>query len=540
MFARAVATLLCVLAALACGGPAEHGGVGEVIAIDSPRLHATIRHEDIPGVMRAMTMRFPAASPDVLAGIAAGDRVRFTMRRRGGGWELTGVSLLAAADAPAAAAPAAEGEGVHDHTPHHGGVVGMSGELHLEARAEPDGTVRVWVTDFWRRPRPADDVSGSVTLELPEGDRELALRRVEGALEASGPPLAHAEVGAHVALAVGGAPVEMDFLLPVQPGAAGAAGVPLAGCIAPPATAGEGPPPRCAIDFGRSVSALAASADGTTLLVAGVDLGVSVWRLPEGRLSHAFAAPPPLAVPGPEGLRPHSEAANAIALGADGQEAVVALEARLLRYAVATGRLLLELPAQRGVVRDVDWAPDGTSLLVSVFYDPAARLLRLPSGGEWGRLAVEREAAAVAFSPDGRLAAVGSEAGPIVLFDLATAAASHHLAGGAAPVAALAFAGDRLVAAGSDGVLRVFDVASGRLAAEAAAGAALAALAAAPDGRRVAAAGVDGVVHLHDLGEGGHERLDWHRVPVHALAWSGAVLASGDARGRVAFWDLPG
>jgi len=41
--------------------------------------------------------------------------------------------------APATTSTLASGPGVHDHTPHHGGVVGMAGDLHLEALAAPDG-----------------------------------------------------------------------------------------------------------------------------------------------------------------------------------------------------------------------------------------------------------------------------------------------------------------------------------------------------------------------------------------------------------------
>ena len=45
-------------------------------------------------------------------------------------------------------------------------------------------------------------------------------------------------------------------------------------------------------------------------------------------LALAFAPPPPR----PDGLQPHPESANDIAVRPDGSEAVVALEGRLLRY----------------------------------------------------------------------------------------------------------------------------------------------------------------------------------------------------------------
>jgi len=42
-----------------------------------------LTHEAIPGVMPAMTMGFEAETPKLLDGLQPGDRVRFTLRRRG-------------------------------------------------------------------------------------------------------------------------------------------------------------------------------------------------------------------------------------------------------------------------------------------------------------------------------------------------------------------------------------------------------------------------------------------------------------------------
>src|SRR6266446_7008364 len=80
--------------------------------------------------------------------------------------------------APATASTLASGPGVHDHTPHHGGVVGMAGDLHLEALAAPDGRVRVYLTDFWRRPpaRRAQSRSSSPTATARCRSRPRAMR----------------------------------------------------------------------------------------------------------------------------------------------------------------------------------------------------------------------------------------------------------------------------------------------------------------------------------------------------------------------------
>src|SRR5207244_4057958 len=209
--------------------------------------------------------------------------------------------------------------------------VGMAGDLHLEALAAPDGRVRVYLTDFWRRPLPAASATGTVTLELADGDRTLPLAAAGDALEASGPALPGPEVTARFALGVGGKPVEMDFVLPVRAGGAGAAGVPVHGCVALAGSPGVARAPRCTLDFARPARGLA---------------------------------------------------------------------------------------APRGVLRSVAWSPDGARLLVTAFYDASAHLVRADDGRELRRFPVEREGAGVAFAPDGKQVAVGSELGSVALYPI--------------------------------------------------------------------------------------------------------------------------
>lgn len=530
---RALLGLLFV--ALGCGTPVEHEATGDVVSVDPAALAVTVRHDDVPGVMGAMTMRFPVQSAGVLAGVAPRDRVSFVIRRRGDDLVVVRMSVTAAA-APVPPAGETVVPGVHDHTPHHGGVVGMSGMLHLEARARADGTVRVYLTDYFRKPRALGDVSGRVLLELPAGDHELVLAVADDALEAKGAPIAEAEVTAHVELSVGGEAVEMDFLLPTTSASAGAAGVPTEGCVAVPAFPGRRTP-RCTLDFGRPISALAATPDGTTLLVAAIDAGVSTWRLPEGGLLHGFEPAPPITVPDVRLMKPHPEGANAIAVHPDGREAVVALENRLLRHDVASGRLIRELPASGGVIRGVDWSPDGGSLIVTTFYDPSARLLRADTGIEWGRLPVEREAAAAAFSPDGRLAAVGSEAGMLTLFTLG-GGGPRTLGQGGRAVGGLAFAGERLVAARDGGVVQIWNIGEARLERELETGSASARIAVGPAARILATSAAGPSFQLFDIASSAAPEVrDWHGRDVVALVWAGQTIVSADVAGRVALWD---
>ncbi len=58
-------------------------GTVKWIADDKKRVR--IHHDDIPGFMKAMTMPFDVMKPELLAGIAKGDRVAFTFEMQDSG-----------------------------------------------------------------------------------------------------------------------------------------------------------------------------------------------------------------------------------------------------------------------------------------------------------------------------------------------------------------------------------------------------------------------------------------------------------------------
>ena len=526
--ARSFAAIVALAAAVGCGR-ADYTAVGDVVAIDPAATEVTIRHDAIPGLMPAMTMAFPVGAADVLARTSVGTRVRFDLVRRGDRLVVTRLKTLGG---PAAARP-----GMHDHAPHHGGVVAMVGMLHLEAVASAGGRVRVYVTDVWRRPLPVAGITGTLTVTLPEGRRTVPFAPAGDALEADASPLPGLQVLANVALIRDGAPLDMHFVLPVGPGATGAAEVPLDGCQPVPVDPAGRRTPRCVLSFARPVTALAPVPDGEHVLVAVVNGGVGLWALPAPRFVLGFAAAPAIAVPAD--ATPHAEAATAIAPSPDGRETLVAIENRLLVHETSTGRVLRELPPLAGVVRGIAWSPDGAEVLVTAFYDATAHLVAARDGRELRRIPVDREGAAVAFSPDGRFAAVGSELGPIALVDRRDPAEVRVLRDGGRAVDALAFVADRLIAAGSDGILRVWDVGAGTVVLRAATDAPLTRMAVAPSGTLVACGGLDHAIRLLDLGTGGaRETLAFHGAAVSGLAWVGSSLVSADEAGRVALWDV--
>jgi Cu/Ag efflux protein CusF len=203
-----VVAMVTMLLLACCGRGTTYSGVGDVLAVDETARSLTIRHDDIPGLMSAMTMEFPTRSRQLLAGITAGEHIGFELVREGDRLAVTRVTELAPGDTSP--------PGLHNHTPQHGGVVTMAGMIHLEAVAVPESGVRVYVTDARRRPVPLDGMSGAITLDLPDGPQTFPVAIRDGALEVAAPRLRGSAVRAHVHVTWHGNDIEEHFLLPLD------------------------------------------------------------------------------------------------------------------------------------------------------------------------------------------------------------------------------------------------------------------------------------------------------------------------------------
>jgi hypothetical protein len=132
----------------------------------------------------------------------------------------------ASAIAPVAEAPRdAQHQGITgphgDHTPHHGGMVLMNGDIHYEVVLAPGGRHQVWFSDAMRNELPASIASG-VTLEVarPGEPIEIVALAIDDAGEAwvaQGRPLAGDGVMVKLKYALQGEPHEIE--LPFTPGA---------------------------------------------------------------------------------------------------------------------------------------------------------------------------------------------------------------------------------------------------------------------------------------------------------------------------------
>ena len=62
---------------------------GAVVALDSAKKTIELDHEEIPGVMAAMSMEYPVAEPKVLQGLNLGDSVRGQFKVESGNYTIT-------------------------------------------------------------------------------------------------------------------------------------------------------------------------------------------------------------------------------------------------------------------------------------------------------------------------------------------------------------------------------------------------------------------------------------------------------------------
>jgi protein SCO1/2 len=62
---------------------------GKVVSVDAKKPAVTLDHEDIPGVMKAMTMEFPVADAKLLEGLHDGDQVQGRLKKTESGYLIT-------------------------------------------------------------------------------------------------------------------------------------------------------------------------------------------------------------------------------------------------------------------------------------------------------------------------------------------------------------------------------------------------------------------------------------------------------------------
>lgn len=290
-----------------------------------------------------------------------------------------------------------------------------------------------------------------------------------------------------------------------------------------------------------AVRVVAFSPDGMRLASGSEDGTVALWNPTEGR-----AIGRPVAMPDFVTALAFSRHGRALFVGTFGGHLlrVDPRGAQLCEYIGVEPGEAPAGPPHAGAVTAISATPGGTSL-VTVSQDGAA--LAWPSAGlpqpPRRSFRSAHRMTAVALSPDGATLATGGQDGVIRLWAATTARELARLPGHRGGVSSLVFgAGGRLVSAGADERVRVWDVASGRATRTLVQPTADLRVALSPDGRTLAVGGntIRGVTLLdlesrakpRSLGEWAGEATS---VAFHP---SGGRLLTGDSDGFVRAWNL--
>jgi WD40 repeat protein/serine/threonine protein kinase len=324
-------------------------------------------------------------------------------------------------------------------------------------------------------------------------------------------------------------------------------------------------------DNGGWVNSVAFSPDGKWFAAPGANQTVTVWDAK--RLERAAV------------LEGHRSMVNVVVFSPDGRllgSISGDAEGKTLVWDTARWEKAYELP------RSLTWAdlvvsPDGRRILIgnqvwdlqtasmtgaldlepnfAAFSPDGRRLVGIGSSGTVSFFDVERlweksqfrvlssqrvhsyHGRAVAFSPDGKLAASGAE--DIVLWDAATQKKLVRLKH-SAQVWSVAFSPDGrwLVSTHDDGSVLVWDVAERELAASLDGHcASVHSVAFSPDGKRLASAGEDRSAIVWDTERGEKQTVligDANRITSVAFSRDGERLASSDMDANTILWDLDG
>jgi WD40 repeat protein len=265
-----------------------------------------------------------------------------------------------------------------------------------------------------------------------------------------------------------------------------------------------------------------------------------------GRSPRTWHFEPPAEPPSPAG---HTDEAWAASYSPDGKILATGSddtkEPRTINlWDPATGRLIRGWNAGVGTVAALAFSPDGRMIALGHLTESDnVRLWETATGKLLGTLSGHTsKVRSVAFSPDGRTLATASDDQSIGLWDPARQTPIHRLVGHEGKVRQLAFSPDgrTLASCSNDHSVRLWDVATGRALGRQAGSTHLAAVAFAQGGSTLATADEAGVVRIRDatsLDVLKTMQAEPDQLLALAFAPDGRSLATSGRSGVVHLWD---
>jgi len=208
-----------------------------------------------------------------------------------------------------------------------------------------------------------------------------------------------------------------------------------------------------------------------------------------------------------------------------------------------TGEIAQRLAAPSARMSALAFSPDGRRLAACAYRDPRVRVWNLSTGAWRDIEAAGPGWASLRFSPDGRRLVAGNDAhGRVVTLDADSGAVLELREDHASRVPGLRFSPDgrRLASGERNGALVIRDASGGLMRRLAENPQGVRDLAFSEDGRRLFAAGDDGVVRIWSVATGRcAAQLSGHRGPVYCVALQpgGRLLATGGHDGSIRLWD---
>jgi WD40 repeat protein len=279
-----------------------------------------------------------------------------------------------------------------------------------------------------------------------------------------------------------------------------------------------------------SVSAVAFSPDGKTVLSGSYDNTLKLWDTTSGKLLNT--------------LRGHQDSVSAVAFSPDGKTVLSGSWDKTLKlWDTNSGKLLHTLSGHQGYVSAVAFSPDGKTVL-SGSGDKMLKLWDTTSGKLLHTLSEHQGyVLAVAFSPDGKTVLSGSDDKTLKLWDTTSGKLLHTLSEHQGYVRAVAFSPDgKTVLSGSgDKTLKLWDTTSGKLLHTLSGHQySVRAVAFSPDGKTVLSGSDDKTLKLWDTTSGKLlHTLSEHQGSVRAVAFSpdGKTVLSGSDDNTLKLWD---